>query len=316
MKKHFLSILLILLSATLFSQHPYPAFLLDTTSVWYMEWGWTSQFGSNYHFYSLSGEFYHEIEGKEYLVVRENGENIYITGTGGGSGPSYVNKNHFVRTDSVNRRILFYDQDSLKERILFDFNLSLGDTLKPYQLGMGTSRYEVYPAPEFGKLKVVSIDSIWAGRQFIHTYTVVSDSFGPEAIGGIIYEGIGHNWGLVNPFANVGPLNCFSHNGKGIIGNGPCREMHVSIEDIGKKVEVKLANFPEKWSLKIDFGLKQLIQFRLLDVQGRVLLQKNIKQTNNGLLTEEIPKSSLPSGIYFLQIIADNELQTLKLWRE
>lgn len=316
MKKYLLSFLILLASTALFGQHPYPAFLLDTTSVWSMEWGWDSQFGSSYHSYSLSGEFYHVIDGKEYLVVRENGQNSFITGTGGGNGPSYVNKNHFVRTDSANRQILFYDQDSAKERILFDFNLALGDTLKPYQLGMGTSRYETYPAPEFGKLRVVAIDSFWVSRQFVYMYYIVQDTFGWDPFYSIIYEGIGHEWGLVNPLANVNALNCFSHNGKAILGSQPCEVLNVGLDEGTDFGDMKVADFPDSWQLQVKVPTQLTFQLRLIDLHGRVLLQKQLQLTGNQLLTEEIPKTNLPSGLYLLQISTPTNQKTWKLWKE
>lgn len=89
-----------------------------------------------------------------------------------------------LRNDSINRKVYFVEVDSTNEKLLYDFNLSIGDSIP--QLNPYTVIY------------VTSIDSILINGTYLRRFAF---SYIGGSNGSYIIEGIGSMTGLITPIA-------------------------------------------------------------------------------------------------------------------
>jgi hypothetical protein len=126
-----------------------------------------------------------------------------------------------MRQDTFEQKVYFIDRDSLTEAVLYEFDLSVGDTLK------FLNKYDIdNPLTD----SVVLVDSIGLitidnteRRQFFYHVDLIGFEF-PES--GSIIEGVGNTHGfvypLVSPYSGVYnniDLTCVSVNGIQIFGD-------------------------------------------------------------------------------------------------
>src|ERR1019366_3708456 len=115
----------------------------------------------------------------------------------------------YLRQDTALRRVYYLATDTLAERILYDFNLTVGDTVTRFFKYNGVISYDT--------AWLISIDTFYADKSYrrfnFKIYTSGLD--GPAFIVTSWIEGIGSDMGLLYPlnlswFAKQ--LTCFSRN--------------------------------------------------------------------------------------------------------
>jgi len=103
-----------------------------------------------------------------------------------------------LRNDTLNKRVYFVDKDSTNERLLYDFSLSVGDTVFDFMPGYAVGNYGV----------ISSIDSVLVGTNYHKEFI----------LGGwrSFIEGVGSDLGLLESHyytaESVYQLICFSNN--------------------------------------------------------------------------------------------------------
>jgi Secretion system C-terminal sorting domain len=193
-----------------------------------------------------------------------------------------------LRNDSTNKSVYYYDAEQKQECLLYDFNLTVSDTIKNCKTisSMG--------APPYGV--ITSIDSILVGtkyhKKFNYKGTSVSTKYS-------IVEGMGGLTGLLEPrvfFENDGTLECFS------IASQPLYYISSSACGIvGIKEAISLGGFeihpnPSKGAFTIE-SLEKISAIEVLNMLGEKIFftSANYKQ-------ETVNLSSQQNGIYFLQL--------------
>lgn len=219
-----------------------------------------------------------------------------------------------IREDSLKRVYILFD--GLPEIILYDFSLSIGDTVW-YDYGgyAGGGEINIYPQNHY---KIVTlIDSILLLNNQYRRKITLYDNQG--AYENIWVDGIGDiNWvGLLHPIVNdvitngdLYHLACFKHKDEVLFMDNPiCAKcfcsLYTDMIKINKKQnEINIYPNPVKSILYIDFGIsiKKKLKIELYDVLGRIVIYK---KTFNKIKTD-INIVNLYAGIYFL-IIKDED---------
>lgn len=197
------------------------------------------------------------------------------------------------------------------EFVLFNYNLSLGDSISIPRIGNPIT-YE--PGT------VYAIDSFLIGFQ-AHKRIRISASWSGSYLDFI--EGVGSLQGLLYPengwIDSWNDLYCFSKNDTVMYKNfvqtyhfGNCW-LTTNVED--KKLINEVTNvYPNPTSGNINIDLKEVkqdIKATITNSLGQVIFIQNFEATN--LISIDI---DAPSGIYFLNLKSDRESKTIKVLKE
>ena len=145
--------------------------------------------------------------GQVYHKIHTHGAH-YLTSPGGDCTHvfSYLIDfpNGAFREDTATRKVYYLPEGALRDTLLYDFDLSVGDTLP-----------ETYYNSSFSGFKfVTAIDSVAVGSLY-HRRFAISTEYAPEYVH--LIEGIGSTFGLLAymdpPFEFGTFLACFSKNG-------------------------------------------------------------------------------------------------------
>lgn len=197
------------------------------------------------------------------------------------------NPTDYIREDAINQKVYKFENWNNEERLLFDFSLNQGDTFH--------SSPEIYGD--------VLIDTVY---QFI-----TEDGISRKWIefenehGGYMLEGIGGAAGpTLDPFYYFEQgawLMCVeSLNGNNVFG-GPCDDFLTGI-DIPLNAVNTISVYPNPFNDYIRIEYDQGIQnIRLLSATGVML-----KTINLDTKTTSIETKNLRSGMYFIEIITNN----------
>jgi hypothetical protein len=204
--------------------------------------------------------------------------------------------NHLYHTDSLHpvaylrdslRKIFRFELSDMTERLMYDYNLNIGDTLV---------QTEICPPG----VSVTAIDSISVGSSFRKRYTLSGSSVSQYLI-----EGIGHDFGFLDPMVVSvdgcgNNLTCYSLSDVTYypIGNNNTCVLAFpnAINEAGKKEQILIYPNPGNGVFYVVSGAQFLLDLQVTDVIGRVVLQQTI---SNG---SKIDISNNPNGIYFLRI--------------
>ena len=210
-------------------------------------------------------------------------------------GPVPTDTNRYIgaiREDGA-KHIYFYPDTSsfTGEQLLYDFNLTVGDTLPPYNSG--------YFA---GSNYISSIDSILIGGIYHKRYHI-SNPAGYSNFTSII-EGIGSTFGLierlVDPFEWYDRLICFTPNGSTAYldpSYSSCGlPSPMGIADQKKDNGMQVFPNPGNGLINIRLAATGKIDVELCDLTGRTVLEKN-----DQLSAFSLDLSSYPCGVYFLK---------------
>jgi len=217
-----------------------------------------------------------------------------------------------IRQDTLLKTIYFIPPDSSMERLLYDFSLSLGDSL-PVSYNNGYSNNYV-----------TRIDSIHVGNNYRKMYKISNPQYSTNCV---LIEGIGGSFGLLYPLNNYNgidwnaSLNCFHWDNQVYLNNDSISTYFQittdSTYDCNLDVGIKEPNpippaislypnpnngtFMLNCQLTIDNCL-----FKIMDVCGRTMYETSIRNMSIVNYQLSIP---LASGIYFWQLLSDDGLQ-------
>lgn len=211
----------------------------------------------------------------------------------------FVTPISFVRNDSVNRKVYYYDVSNLKDTIMYDFSLQIGDTFR---------------SPFFNETILFSIDSMQVNTIWHKVYL-----FKKEYIGGItmsfpIIEGIGGSLGFFKsiiffpePSLTYGGLVCYS------VAN----EIKYPNYAIGKSCAwPTFTNDYESEENALFFANNNLTinsnegEMLIYNIQGQVVYNETSLKVN------DINLSFLPNGFYIVKYYSKRRNEFLKIFKQ
>jgi hypothetical protein len=192
----------------------------------------------------------------------------------------------YIREDAINQKVYKYESWNNEERLLFDFSLNQGDT---------------FHSPDiYGD---VIIDTVY---QFITEDGVSRKMIEFENQYGYMLEGIGGPAGPTSDpfyyFEQGAWLMCVeSLNGNNVYG-GPCDDFLTGIETPTNAVnEIYVYPNPFNDYIRIEYN-QGIHNIRLLSATGIML-----KTIDLDTKTTSIETNNLRSGMYFIEIITNND---------
>lgn len=210
------------------------------------------------------------------------------------SGVTYFNDttNVFAFLRDTLKSIFIYDQNLQKDTLLYDFDLSIGDTVpKSYN----NNNIEV----------VTSIDSVFIYNTYRYRYAISSNTQSQ-----FIVEAIGHDGGLLEPlvpiFAGQYDLYCYGLNFIEYYpqSSGTC-DFTVGISELADEKTFPLV-YPNPAVSEITVHIRP----QVLKIIIYNNLMQEIRVVNNMLKGElKINISDLGSGVYFIKTIKENDTQ-------
>lgn len=193
----------------------------------------------------------------------------------------------------VNKQVFFFDALNGSERLLYDFNLGVGDTI---------------PDPSgFGTHVIDSIDSILIGTQYRKQYHLPDLWGNPFSI----IEGIGSASGLFqNSFHSISGqqgLYCYAENDISLypLVGGGCGE-GLGIED--QQIRMDIFPNPADDVLTIQSDVGPMMELEIVSSSGQIILSKSLSEETN-----DVDISRLESGIYFVKVAVDGKVGVQKL---
>lgn len=188
--------------------------------------------------------------------------------------------------NSGNKQVEFIDHWNDEPEIIYDFNLSVGDTIK---VGYGAEPYEPEP------LVVLSIDSIELCGNYHKRYNL-NDTIWHLMTPVSLTEGIGFNVGLINPyffqFEQESTLNCYTER-----NNENCEEciLLLSNKELENNFKIDIFPNPNSGLLKIRSD-KYIIGYDIINELGLIIYsENNLNNMDLALNTD------LSNGIYFIK---------------
>jgi hypothetical protein len=196
------------------------------------------------------------------------------------------------RNDSINKRVYFVPPFSLSDTLLYDFNLSLGDTVKSYLSGFTGEDWVV-----------TDVDSVYLGNQYHKRFKL--NNCLPKTL--FIIEGIGSTFGLLSPFICWAPywehiydLLCFTNNNSTVYPDSTTSCIVVtSVNE--SAIEKSINIFPNPTSDFINITTTfQLLDISIFNSTGKLVMKEVIS-------SNLIDISRLQPGLYLIQISLDEK---------
>ena len=225
------------------------------------------------------------------------------------------------RNDSVNKKVFFLPPNLTRDTLLYDFNLSLGDSLPiSYKNTLNYSNIT---------LTVSRIDSVFLGgvyrKRFTFNYCAFTNTDSLKLI-----EGIGSNQNLLGDYVicdpwQTGTLFCFKQNSQIVYShpNGTCQLITGLTEhSVEKFLNVSISPNPTNGVVKVEseVGIVSVEVFNLSGLRY-TLLSLSLTNYNNfkrasrynsaeaaslDVHSKSIDLTNLVQGIYFLKIELEN----------
>lgn len=222
-----------------------------------------------------------------------------------------------LREDTPNKKVFAIPAGANQERLLYNFNLNLNDTVRVYPL-------DDFPGASF-KLKVDHIDSVLVNNQYrkqmrMKSYSYWLTEFWIEGIGstyGIFHPGLSDYW-IIDAEVCI-ELRCFWENG--VLGylQSPLLSCYSPktncstrlTESTDSKERINIFPNPAQSSLKIELGNSIGIKLTIYDVAGRIVLLQSFNQ-------EEINVdiSSLENGYYTIEMEGEALRRFMKIVKQ
>lgn len=259
----------------------------DTWDYQYFIEGDTIIAGNNYHKILYTGT-YHHVSWTSYSI-------------------NYVNQYKGAFREDTAKHILFFPYGDTTEYVLYDFNLSIGDTLtQSYLNSFGSGNW------------VSAIDSILVGGQYHKRYHISNDT--AAASWNLNYvsfiEGVGSTFGLLGlgggslwpVFERESHLSCYTHNGITEYTDSTttsCNPIIIGVTEQSDETPISIFPNPTTGIINLKTPTFEKTQIEIFDVLGKTIYQKEISTPET-----EINLSSLPKGVYFLKAISGNKRST------
>jgi hypothetical protein len=203
-----------------------------------------------------------------------------------------VNTMYFgaTRQDIPNKKIYLFDGSNPNDTLLYDFNLSLGDTL-PYSYDhMDTA------------ITVILVDSIFDGDNYRKRF-YLSSSTSLDSV--FLIEGIGASRGLFGnidpPFEGQSVLHCFQQNDS-IKYRDNCPsgcDLITVVNNISEK-NISITISPNPAHDNFTITLNREIhngELKIYDVAGRMVMEEKLHSQISSI------NCQLSSGLYFLKVL-------------
>lgn len=209
----------------------------------------------------------------------------------------------FIRQDSSLKKVWIYDSVSSSDKILYDFNLSVGDTLdtaKVYFANYG------FTAPKI----ITSIDSVLINGTYRNRYNYNNgcNAFPTDTS---IIEGIGALHGFIYPpscFEFYFFLKAFHQNNTLYYGDSTaqCYDFTTGIAEAVDKLNISIFPNPTKDELTITFFQFQTGELEIYNSVGEKICTQHITASN------KLQTSNWHEGIYFIRITTGEKIVTGK----
>ncbi|MFL5764811.1 MAG: T9SS type A sorting domain-containing protein [Bacteroidia bacterium] len=214
-------------------------------------------------------------------------------------GPRMTDTNLYVgafREDTLKHIYYYPDTATVTgEQLLYDFNLTVGDTLPSYNSG--------YFA---GTNYVSALDSILIGGAYHKRYHISNPSGYIDFVQ--IVEGVGSTFGLlenlIDPFEWSDNLICFSRRGVKVYSPDTTTTdcslpVPLGISEAQTKPEIRIFPNPTSGQIEIEASGFYGKTLRITNMLGEVVYVTKMENRVSLDLT------SLPKGVYFLKAISD-----------
>ena len=202
-----------------------------------------------------------------------------------------------IRQDTAQRKVFFLLPNSTTDTLLYDFSLTVGDTIRAYVLN-----YHV----------IDTIDSTLIGTQYRKTWRTPNYQGGPDWK---IIEGIGSTLGLLNnyfpPNRKLPKLYCFSQNNQTFYpyysANSVCAEVTAIPKFKTQNPTFQIYPNPAQNNFTIEFSNNDKQIINVYDINGKQVLSQTINGTTN------IDASNLNAGVYNISIINSHGVTNKRL---
>ncbi|MES2557681.1 MAG: T9SS type A sorting domain-containing protein [Bacteroidota bacterium] len=196
-----------------------------------------------------------------------------------------------VREDGLK----LYIYDGSEEKLLYDFDLQVGDTLP-----LSYNNYD-------NQITIDSITTLQIGNEVRKVFHFTQQSQSSEI--NKIIEGVGHNWGftgIMQPFEFFETsLECYAINDTAYYPslNAPC-ELNVGLQEELKGVELNSYPNPTNAGIVIETGSLNGIQsWNMFDVYGN---NCSIEKVDIQTGTLSLDLSSVMAGVYIVCVVDEN----------
>jgi Secretion system C-terminal sorting domain len=255
---------------------------------------------------------YHKIEYqgiKHSIPNTAAGVSGYYWGCGGSVYFNYLSHYAHVsylgalREDSITKKIYFLEPGTSHDTLLYDFSLSVGDTLP-----ITYKNDDIGPYPTN---VISSIDSALVNGSYHKRFNISEAYLGTDPNYVSIIEGVGSTFGLfphlIPIFEEGGILECFSLKDSLAYpwgGAGSCVPLVViaGVNEI-KESENRVALFPNPATDRVKIISKnRLYSIEIMDIFG-----KKIYHSEKNNIQTEINISNFTNGIYFVHMMDVNK---------
>lgn len=199
------------------------------------------------------------------------------------------------RNDSTSKKVFFVYPMTSNDTLLYDFNLSIGDTVPPSPLNNNGNFLNV----------VTDIDSVFLGGVYLKRFKL--DSCWQQVY---YIEGIGSTHGLLSPtmcpFEAMYNLQCFTKNSITVYPDSTTTCSIVT--SLNETIPINhFSIFPNPTTGKLYITTNvQSYDISIFNMTGQLIQKRNFN-SNSTLLDI----SNLPTGLFLIQL-SENEMQLYK----
>jgi len=202
-----------------------------------------------------------------------------------------------IRNDSAQKKVYYYEAGSTGEQVLYDFNLSLGDTLPITYTNIVAQN------------RVNKIDSVLVGTAYHNRYWLEDINMPPPAPQDSGYvaliEGIGSTYGLLTalvlPFEFDCHINCVTIDSVTVYpdASSSCSIITTGIASVVPELQLNVYPNPVTSTSTVEWPLTTgTLSLQLVNCLGQVVLSNDVTGRTSFTLSRE----GLPPGIYLLQL--------------
>ena len=260
---------------------------------------WKITADCSYGGFCLKHEFYNYYTKGDSLIDSLNYVQIFKRAQGSltwnSSGPNFGCEGTFVHFEtqptcfirSSNKQMYIRMPNDTAEKLLYDFDLEVGDTLPV--------TYNNY----FYNVTVAAIDSIFTPYGYKKRFALAGSTWSQYLI-----EGIGHSRGLIEPLVNPSDctfnLNCFGYNDSAYYPSAGLT-CDVAIGIIEQKAKIESSVYPNPFSERTTFYFNASLNQPELILHS-VLGQKVLTLKGNNSNHLDLERGELNSGVYFYEV--------------
>jgi hypothetical protein len=206
-----------------------------------------------------------------------------------------------VYYDNAADKVYWRPKNTLQDTLLYDFNLSVGDTL-PVSY--------VYDMNMYGVIRIDSIDTIMSNNHSIVRFHMDNAGWGGE----YILHGIGSTTGFLEPiypfFESENHLSCFQNYTDSISYPGPeyqdC-DIFTSVKEYPENSgNITVYPNPAYEVLNIDNATNSHVQ--LFSITGLLISESEISSGHS-----ELSLKGIPRGIYYLRFGKGRGIEVIKI---